>query len=64
MWVLVKFQNELFSDDYKENYKSSTDNDDFGMRCGIRNLAAGLSELHGKIDEKFKEFCKKHLPRK
>jgi hypothetical protein len=64
MWVLAKFQNELFSDDYKKNYEGPIDNDNFGMRCGIRNLAAGLSELPGKIDEKFKEFCKKHLPRK
>jgi hypothetical protein len=64
MWILIKFQNELFSDDYKENYKSSINNDDFGMRCGIRNLAAGSSGLPRKIDEKFKELCKKYLPRK
>jgi hypothetical protein len=64
MWILVKFQNELFSNDYKKNYSSELDNDDFGMRCGIQNLAAGSSGLPGKIDEKFIELCKKYLPRK
>lgn len=64
MWILIKFQNELFSDNYKKNYGGSLNNDDFGMKCGIRNLAAGSSELPGKIDEKFMKLCKKHLPRK
>ena len=64
MWILIKFQNELFSNDYKENYSSELNNDDFGMMCGIRNLAAGSSGLPGKIDEKFAKLCKEHLPRK
>lgn len=64
MWILVKFQNELFSDEFKENYGGSLTNDDFGAMCGIRNLAAGSSGLPGKIDEKFAELCKKYLPRK
>lgn len=64
MWILIRFQSELFSDDYKENYKSPLDNDDFGVMCGIRHLAAGSSGLSGKIDEKFIKLCKEHLPRK
>jgi hypothetical protein len=64
MWVLIKFQNELFSNDYKKNYNSELNNDGFGMRCGIRNLAAESSGLPGKIDEKFMKLCKEHLPRK
>lgn len=64
IWVLIKFQNELFSDDPKENYGGSLNNNDFGVLCGIRNLASGTSELPGKIDEKFAKLCEKHLPRK
>ena len=64
MWILTKFQNELFSDDPKENYEGSSSNNEFGVYCGIRNLAAGTSNLPGKIDEKFAKLCEKYLPRK
>ena len=64
MWILIKFHNELFSDNYKENYEGLLNNNDFGMKCGIRHLVSGISELPEKINEKFTELCKKHLPRK
>ncbi|MEA3296184.1 MAG: hypothetical protein U9Q27_03550 [Patescibacteria group bacterium] len=75
IWVLVKFQNELFSNNYEENYKVSLIDDKdplkkiylshntFGKNCGIRNLAKKTSKLSGDIDEKFAKLCEKYLPR-
>lgn len=65
LWVLVKFQNDLFSTDIESNYKvKDMLCHDYGIACGINNLAKAESNLPGNVDEKFKILCKEHLPRK
>lgn len=63
MWVLTKFQSDLFSENFKENYKINRDQN-FGVACGIDNLSQGTSKLPGEVDTKFAKLCETYLPRK
>lgn len=63
IWILLKFQSELFSENAKENYAVSP-NENYGVMCGIDHLSQGTAKLPGEVTKEFKKLCEIHLPRK